>query len=410
MKILKSREVQIGILLVFILSLAIWGFNFLKGKNILSAQGYYYCSFEQVGGLMESNFVVVQGFKVGLVEKIKLEDTKNGRRIVVRIILDNELQVPKDSRAELASLDILGTKAINLVLGTGDSFYSTGDTLPSSIQKDMLTGIKEEAGPVVDKLDIILARIDSIAQGVQSTFSDENQENIAAIISNLETTTHRINNLLKQKGDEIGSIINSIDSITSSIEQEKESITAMLRNVEAITDSLSQVDFALLMNDVAGAVDNLNRVLEKINESEGSLGLLVNDSSLYENLNGATKSLDNLLIDLKRKPARYAHLSLIDWGKDVYIDDEGEAIKVDDKLQLKFGILVKMSESKVEIINDNFFDYKLVNEREKKGKYYYFYGFYTDYHSAKDELKTVQTDYPNAEVIGLDSKKIYFFE
>lgn len=410
MKILKSREVQIGILLVFIISLSVWGFNYLKGRNLLRSPGQYYCSFEAVGGLMESNFVVVQGFKVGLVEKISLENTNAGHRILVRIVLENDLQVPKDSRVELASLDLLGTKGINLVLGNSKDYFEGGDTLPSSIQKDMLAGFKEEAGPVIDKLDVIMARIDTIATGVQTTFSEENQKNISSTIANLEATSSRINNLLKQKEKEISSIVNNIDSITGSIEKEKESIAAMLKNVEAITDSLSKVDFAMLMGDVAGAVENLNMILQKINENEGSLGLLVNDSALYNNLNGATKSLDNLLIDLKRKPARYAHLSLIDWGKDVYIDDAGEAIKVDDKMQLKFGILVKISETQLAINPDNFFDYKLINEFERKGKYYYFYGFYTDYHDAKEQLKGSMLRYPNAEVIGLDDRKIYFFE
>lgn len=410
MKLLKSKEAQIGILLLFIISLTIWGFNFLKGKNVFGSSNYYYCTFEDVGGLMESNFVVVQGLKIGLVENIFLQTDEKGTKICVRITLDDNLVLPKDTRAVLYNLDFLGTRAVSLKMGTGSTTFAVGDTLPSSIEQDMLSGIKEETGPIVDNLEVIMARIDSVLQAVQTTFSQDNVEHINNTVANLDKLTARIDGLLKNKEDAIGSLVSNLDSIAQAINGEKKAIAGTLNNIHAISDSLAHINFSVLMVRIDSTLASLNSISQKINESQGTLGLLVNDSALYDNLNSTTKSLDNLLIDLKRKPARYAHLSLIDWGKDVYLNDEGEALKISDKLQLKFGAMIKTSESALEINATNFYDYKHINERKQKGQYYYFYGLYSDYHACKDALPNIQVNYPNAEVIGVDAKKVYFFE
>ncbi|MFB6342160.1 MlaD family protein [Saccharicrinis sp. FJH62] len=396
LKVLKSREAQIGLLIAVILALFIWGFNFLKGRNLLTPANYYYCEFEDVGGLMESNFVMVRGFKVGLVENIELSDD-NSKLIVTMVLEDEKLKIPKGSKAVLYDLDLLGTKAVKLELVPGrGSYYENGDTLPSNIDKGMLGGLEDQLGPVKEKIAEYVKKLDDL-------IADSTINHLSTSVANLDATTESIKNQLGERGD-LTATIRNLRRITQDLNNSETGLKATLTNVNAITDSLASSDLKLAISRIDTAVASLNSILVKVVNNEGSLGNLVNDKALYANLNATTESLDKLLTDMQQQPSKYVHLSLIDWGKDVYIDENGVTRNVDDNTY--FSVLVKQTSNAVNIDTENFTDPSVINEHQQKGVFYYSIGNFKDYSSAIDAADKIRQTYPSAEVITFNGNKI----
>lgn len=395
LNILKSREAQIGGLIIVILALFIWGFNFLKGRNILTPANYYYCEFEDVGGLMESNFVMVRGFKVGLVEDIEL--SKDNSKLLVTMVLEDEnIKIPKNSKAVLYDLDLLGTKAIKLEMVPGDAYYESGDTIKSNIAKGMMGKLQDQLDPLVDNIKGFVERLNNL-------LADSTVNNLKATIANIDSTTASVKAQFDKNGD-LGQTIRNIKYLTYTLNDKEKGIAATLANVNAITDSLAKVDLKQSLVKMDAAISSLNSILAKADKGEGTLGNLINDSSLYYNLDATAASLDKLLTDMENQPSKYVHLSLIDWGKDVYIDEQGVTQRIDEDTY--FAILVKKTSNAVSINKENFIDPTIINEQEHKGSYYYTIGNYKDYSTAHAEAKHLKETYPSAEVISLDGKKI----
>jgi phospholipid/cholesterol/gamma-HCH transport system substrate-binding protein len=396
LKVLKSREAQIGLLIAFILILFIWGFNFLKGRNLLTPANYYYCEFNDVGGLMESNFVMIHGYKVGLIEDIKLSPD-NSKLIVTLVLEAEDLKIPKGSKAVLYNQDLLGTKAVKLELVPGNgSNFENGDTIPSYIEKGML-------GDFQDQLEPVKAKISEYVQKLDRLISDSSINHLSASMANLDATTKSIKNKLGEKGD-LTVTIKNLRRITDELSNDKTGLRATLNNVNALTDSLASSDLKLAISRIDTAVSSLNSILIKVDSNEGTFGNLINDKALYENLNATAVSLDKLLTDMEQQPSKYVHLSLIDWGKDVYIDENGVTKNVDDDTY--FSVLVKQTSNAVSIDKENFTDPTVINEHEQKGIYYYSIGNYKDYGAANDKATEVRQTYPSAEVITFDGNKI----
>ena len=369
LKILKSREAQIGFLIAIILALFIWGFNFLKGRNILTPANYYYCTFEDVGGLMESNFVMIRGYKVGLVEDIKL--SRDTRKLIVTMVLEEEnLKIAKGSKAVLYNLDMLGTKAVKLELVPGTEYYESGDTIPSNIQKDMLSTIEDQLSPLKDKITSVISGLDSVITSVNNTFNAQTVENLQTTISNLNTTSASIKNLLADKGSSLNKTIDNLKSITADLNHPEEGIKPILSNIGSISDSLANSNLKSVVSHLDSTLASLQIVMNKISVGEGSMGKLVNNEELYNNLSASTASLNILLEDMKAQPSKYVKLSLIDWGKDVYIDDDGVTKKLGD--ETSYIIVVKQTNQAMEINEGNFKEASQINEMKQDDHFYYY--------------------------------------
>jgi phospholipid/cholesterol/gamma-HCH transport system substrate-binding protein len=404
LNILKSREAQIGGLILLILILFVWGFNFLKGRNLLTPANYYYCEFEDVGGLMESNFVMVRGYKVGLIEDIKLSE--NNKSLIVTLVLEDEdLKVPKGSKAVLYNLDMLGTKAVKLELNPNSSYHESGDTIESIIEKGLMSTVKDQFAPLQSKIESVVNHIDSIAASLNNALNETAINDIKEAIANLNAVSTGIKSMVADKNSSLNSSIDNLAEITSSLSDEKHGLKATLKNINSITDSLASSNLKMAINNIDSTVAGLNSVIQKIDSNEGSLGKLVHDKALYDNLTKSTESLNILLEDMQKQPSKYVHLSLIDWGKDVYIDEDGVSKKISDA-DAFFAIQVKKATNSVTINGDNFADPKIVNELKYKGTYYYTTGKYSDYSQARTSLETLKESYPSAEVISIKENKI----
>ncbi len=314
MELKISKEAKIGILMVLTIGFFIWGYSFLKGKNLLKPTDNYFVVYEQVGGLMESGHVILSGYKVGYVDDIRfMDDMQN---LLVKISIDKRIILPEGTVAKIFSSDIMGTKAVELVPGISAERHQSGDTLIAGIKPDLQEEITLQIEPLKNRATDMMASLDSV-MGIFQVILDEDFresftgiiDNISGTVSSLQRSMYTMDTLLTREDSRFNRILASLESISGNVAGSNEDISIMLNNFAAISDSLAK-------SELLSAVNNLNDVLAGVSEGEGSLGKLISDEGLYSNLESAAKNLDILLIDLKERPGRYVNFSIFGRKRD----------------------------------------------------------------------------------------------
>lgn len=298
MKFKFSRELWIGALVIATVAVLYFGVNYLKGINIFNPTNYYYVKFDRVNGLSVSSPITIKGYKIGLIKDIiyNYDDPKDG--IVVVLQVDDDLRIPVNSRAVLTS-ELLGGANVSLTLNAemNGVFYKKGDTIPSFIDDGIMATVTAEIMPrvqsIVPQLDSLLVSLKVIAgdQAIQKSLG-----NIQRLTANLESASVSLNGLMK---NDVPVIMKNVNTITTDFSK--------------VSANLSHVDFQATMKRVDNTLANLQTITDKVNRGEGTVGMLLNDKTLYNNLANTAGSANELLIDLKANPKRYVQFSL--WGK-----------------------------------------------------------------------------------------------
>lgn len=309
-----ANETKVGILAAFSIALLIIGYNFLKGNAIFSNETVLYARYPRVDGLGVSKPVLINGFQIGRVDQLQLQSDGS---IVATLKIKGKYEIPKNSIARLEGTDLLGSKAIVMELGTGQDFAQDGDTLNANVAK----GLLETVQPVQKKAELIIGKMDSILTSVNSILNPNFQKNvdksfnsIASTLSSLEATSKKVDNLVGSEGSRVSAILANVEAISNNLKKNNEKINGILDNINTITDQVAAANFKQTIENANKAMADLQTIVGKINNGQGSLGLLVNDTKMYDNLNNASKSLDNLMIDLKQNPKRYVHFSVFGGG------------------------------------------------------------------------------------------------
>jgi phospholipid/cholesterol/gamma-HCH transport system substrate-binding protein len=306
-----SKEIKTGILVVITIAIFVYGFNFLKGKDIFSSRVIYYAVYPQISGIVEADPVQVNGFKVGRIKKIELLDT-TGRLLVTMAISDQKLKITKGTVARIVSSDLLGAKAIELVLGKNSDFAKEGDTLTSEIDPSLQQSVEGAIKPLKDKAEKLIASIDSIMIVVQAVFDKNARENLSKSFDNikhaLETfdrASMRLDTMIASERTKISVIFTKVESIATNLANNNDNITAAIKNFSSISDTLAKANLSKTIESANSALASVSNVMDKINRGEGTAGMLVHDDKLYKNLNAASGSLDSLLKDMNENPWRY---------------------------------------------------------------------------------------------------------
>ena len=309
-----ANETKVGILAAFSIAVLIIGYNFLKGNSIFSSETVLYARYTRVDGLGVSKPVLINGFQIGRVDKLVLQP--NGE-ILATLKIKGKYDIPKNSVAKLESTDLLGSKAIVMALGTGNDFAQDGDTLNSNVEKNLMEAVQ----PVQKKAELIIGKMDSILTSVNTILNPDFQKNvnksfnsIASTLSSLEGTSKKVDGLVGTEGKRISAILANAESISANLKNNNAKINAILNNINTITDQVAAANFKQTIDNANKAVTDLQGIVTKVNDGKGTLGLLVNDTKMYDNLNNASKNLDNLIIDLKENPKRYVHFSVFGGG------------------------------------------------------------------------------------------------
>jgi len=309
-----ANETKVGILAAFSIALLIIGYNFLKGNAIFSTETVLYAKYPRVDGLAVSKPVLINGFQIGRVDKLVLQPDGS---IVATLKIAGKYDIPKNSVARLESTDLLGSKAIVMALGTDKQFAQEGDTLNANVQQNLMEAVQpvqKKAERIVEKMDSILTSVNSILNPNFQKNVDKSFNSIAATLASLEGTSKKVDNLVGSESSKISGILNNVEAITGNLKSNNQKINAILTNLNTVSDQVAASNFKQTIENANKAVSDFQEVANKINSGKGSLGLLINDPGMYNNLNNASKNLDNLLIDLRENPKRYVHFSVFGGG------------------------------------------------------------------------------------------------
>jgi phospholipid/cholesterol/gamma-HCH transport system substrate-binding protein len=303
-----SSEVKIGIIITIAIAVTIWGLNFLKGRNILKGVNIYYAVFEDVGGLEKNNKIFIKGYQVGQVSEIYF--TEHGsRNLVVLLGIEKIYEIPLNSEAVLYDADLLGTKAIMLSLSESDQIHKPGDTVLCRIQYGLTARLEQQLLPVKDKAESLIVTIDSLMSALNYVFDRNTSAMLQASIQNLESSTNGIKNMLSDQG-KLTSMIGHMEAITLNLRNHNEQLSSAMSNIESITDSIARSELKSTISNTNKTLAETHLILEKINKGEGTLGMLVNNDSLYHNLTSLSQELDLLLKDLQENPKKYINVSV----------------------------------------------------------------------------------------------------
>ena len=289
MKFKLSKEVKVGIIITTALVCAIWGINYLKGRDLFSLTNTYYAVYPQINGLYKSNIVKLNGFKVGQVSKISFMPDNSGR-IKVEMNINSNVFISHDSKAIIASADMLGTKEIRIQLGTSGKAINDGDSLRSEMELGLAESLGSQVGPVKDKFESLLTSVDSLANNLNAVLNKSNKDRLDNSFASLEVTLKNLESIsnaldkMTRDGGSASTSLNNVAGISKTIKDNSTQLDKIIDNAAAITDSLNEADLKTTIQNLNQAITELRETLHKINSGEGSLGLLVNDKKLYDNL------------------------------------------------------------------------------------------------------------------------------
>ncbi len=290
-----TNEVKIALVAITAIVLMYIGLQYLKGLTLFSTDDHYYARFDNVTGMSASSPIYANGYKVGVVEKVEY-DYNTQSNIVATIAVDPRMKLPRGTRAEIAK-DLLGNVQLQLKLGENPiDLLSKGDTILGGMQQGMMSKV----GEMVPQIEKMLPKLDSILASVNALLASpalaNSLQNIETITVNLNATTRQLNQLSTTLNGQLPQLLTKADGV--------------LTNTEGFTQQLNSIDVAATMNKVNQTLTNVQQMTDALNSKEGTLGLLMHDPQLYNNLNATMSDADKLMIDFREHPKRYIHFSV----------------------------------------------------------------------------------------------------
>ena len=303
-----NNETKIGILAVVAVAILVLGFNYLKGKDLFSKSDKLYAVFPSVAGLANSNPVIVNGLQIGTVIDM-VETNANLDSVRVTINLDKDVNIPDNSIA-MINKDLLGTSSLTIALGNSTVYKKSGDRISTRTTAGLLDDVKSALSPAISSVNSTLESLDSLIQVMGSIIDPAMKNNLNQIVRNLTTSSASLEGLLNQQTGTLAKTLGNMNAVTGNLAKQNETINKTIANLETATSKLAELDIDSTMQNLNSSVNRLNAIIAKADSKEGSIGLLLNDTKLYDNLEGTSKSLNTLLDDLRVHPKRYVNISI----------------------------------------------------------------------------------------------------
>ena len=303
-----TNETKIGALASVSMLLLFLGFNFLKGKDLFEHRKKIYAIFNNVDGLELSNSVSIKGLDVGSVYAIRSTD-KSINGILVTISMKMDVDIPKNSVA-IINTGLINSSTIIIQKGDASDFVADGDTLTTIEKGGILSEVQRNLSPVMRNLNMTLGSLDSLIRVVGGLFDPGVKNNFSSIIANLARSSASLQMLLNERTSSLARSMTHLDSFTNNLASNNQRITGTLSNLEKTTDKLANAKIDETLQSVQGAMNSLKDAINKINSTNGTMGLLLNDKKLYLNLESTARSLNILLDDLRMHPKRYVNISV----------------------------------------------------------------------------------------------------
>lgn len=315
-----SKEIKAGLIAIFAISFLVAGVNFLKGNSFFGGDRIYYAYFPNSGQIAPSNNVTLNGVIVGKVMTIEYVGTNPpDKKVKIGFsISEKNIQIPKGSRIEIGSLDLLN-KGMLLYLNhdLSKGYIKPGETIQGSLSADMISQVKTYADPIAQKVQAMMNSVDKMV-GSLSAFWDNtatseiegSMRDVKLAIRKLGAVAGQLEELVAEEKIKFDNILNNVENITYNLKKSNDQITAIIGNSKKITDDVLSSDYKAVISEAKQTLKSFNDVLVQIKNEEGSIGLLLNDKQLYNELVTTNKDLQNLVKDLQKNPNRYVHLSV----------------------------------------------------------------------------------------------------
>lgn len=290
-----TKEIKIALVAIVGILIMYFGINFLKGMNLFSTNNTYYMTFDDIQGLGASTPIYADGYKVGTVDGMEYDYKENGP-IKVKVDINKDLRIPQGSKAEIVK-DLMGNLQVNLLLANNPrERVEPGGVIPGAVNGGMM----DKAANLIPVVEKMLPKLDSILTSVNALLADPalaaSLHNVETITSNLTVSTRELNTLMAGLNKQVPGMVRKANGV--------------LDNTNRLTANLASLDVQGTLNRVNQTLESAHQFTEKLNSNQGSLGLLMNDTKLYDNLTSTMSHADSLVIDLKAHPKRYVHFSV----------------------------------------------------------------------------------------------------
>jgi phospholipid/cholesterol/gamma-HCH transport system substrate-binding protein len=290
-----TKEIKIALVAIVGILVMYFGINFLKGMNLFSTNNAYYMTFDDIQGLGASTPIYADGYKVGTVDGLEYDYKENGP-IKVKVDINKDLRIPQGSKVEIVK-DLMGNLQVNLLLANNPrERVEPGGIIPGAVNGGMM----DKAANLIPVVEKMLPKLDSILTSVNALLADPalaaSLHNVETITSNLTVSTRELNTLMAGLNKQVPGMIGKANGV--------------LDNTNRLTANLASLDVQGTLNKVNQTLESAHQFTEKLNSNQGSLGLLMNDTKLYDNLTSTMSHADSLVIDLKAHPKRYVHFSV----------------------------------------------------------------------------------------------------
>ncbi len=307
----RNSIIRIGIMVVISIIILVWGLSFLKGDNLFKTENEYYAIYDKIDGLMESNEVQFSGYKIGSVSEVN-HFSDSTIHFGVKIRINNDFKIPVGSVAKITSLDIMGSKGVEIIMPERITGYlENGDTILSNSDAGLIEQVMSMVMPMKDQFISFLQSTDSVMYSVNQLLNEQNRTNLGKSLSDLQVlTTH-----LRNNANSIDTMMSNMRQLSTTLGNNSANIDRAINNFATMSDSLRAADIAKTIREARTALDNVNVMLRQVNDGDGSVSKIMKSDSLYNNLERASTTLDRVLADFEKHPKKYINLAVFG-GKD----------------------------------------------------------------------------------------------
>jgi phospholipid/cholesterol/gamma-HCH transport system substrate-binding protein len=312
-----KTEYKIGVIGLITILVLYFGIMFLKGKDLFNVETSYYAVFDDVSGLYKSNYIYLNGMKVGYIKDINMLD-QSGKKFVVWIAVSGDVKIPDDSKLSIFSSDMLGSKALKINMGISKTSFEKKDTITSDIENGMIDQLANNITPIVVKLNSVMTNLDTLIVSVNNVMDSKTQANIKASMESIKNSTQNIEHItlnldkvVESERNKIKTILTNAESITNNFKENNQALTNAINNFSNISDTIAKANLGSTITQTNLSLKSLSNILKSIEQGEGNAGLLLKDDKLYKNMESSTKKLDALIEDIKQNPKRYLKFSIL---------------------------------------------------------------------------------------------------
>jgi phospholipid/cholesterol/gamma-HCH transport system substrate-binding protein len=304
-----SNEVKVGATTLIVILIFIWLYSFLKGKDFFSRSAAYYSVYSNIGGLAESSPVEINGYKVGIVQKINFVDAESGN-LIVEFSVRKDFKLPKNTVAEIVPMSLLGGMKVQFLYGNGPGTYVFGDTIPGKLAESISERVEKELLPVKDKITNLIFAVDNIINAVNSIMDADFKKDLGGIMANLNSSSRSLNRIIGSKETEVIATIDNINKFSKMLSDNSDKMNTSFSNLKTVSDTLAAADIYSSVTNLKKSLEKTSIMIDNLNKGKGSAGQFLKNDTLYINMTKSLESLNVLLLDVKANPKKYVHFSV----------------------------------------------------------------------------------------------------